>query len=164
MALTPYSQSTSVIGALGTDPEDRPDLDDQGLKDKFDENAANIVEYINGTLKTAVDGKSNKIATFKAITASKTFDLTDADDDVINICTHASVAINLTIPPNSSVAYPIGSVVCAKYDGAAQVAFVAGSGVTINPSSKLKINAQNDYVSAIKRATDTWDLIGPTKA
>lgn len=162
MALTPYATATNIIGSLGTDPEDRPDLDDQGLKDKFDQNAVNIVGYINGTLKTEVDIKSDKYLAFETITASKTFDITDID--VVQVCDHASVAINLTIPPHSSVAYPNGAFLPVKWQGVAQVAFVAGAGVTINPSTKLKINAVGDYVGALQRTQDVWDLIGPTKA
>lgn len=80
------------------------------------------------------------------------------------MCSHAATPINLTIPPQSDVVWPDGAFLPAKWHGVAQVAFVAGSGVTINPSTKLKINAAGDYVGALRTAENVWDLIGPTKA
>lgn len=157
MAFTPYTESTDIILNLGKDPEDRPDLDDDGLAHKFDQNAENIVEYINNTMIPEIEEVK-----FVDVTASKTFDLTDRN--TVQLCNHATVPINLTIPPNSSVAFPTGTVLGAMQTGAAQVAYVAGSGVTINPSAKLKIDGQNVYTAAVKRLTDTWELVGPTKA
>jgi hypothetical protein len=156
MALTRYTTPTNIIGTLGTDPEDRTDLDDQGLKDKFDKNADNIVAYINGSFIPEIE-KVNIVS----VTVSKTLELTDAF--TLQICAHASVAINITVPPNSSVAFPVGTQIAIKMGGAAQVAVVAGSGVTINPSTKLKINAQYESAVLVKEATDTWGWFGSIK-
>jgi hypothetical protein len=162
MALTPYTTPTNIIGTLGTDPEDRPDLDDQGLKDKFDQNAANIVGYINGTLKTEVDAKDNAIISFVDDTASRTLALTDAYKKLR--ANHATVPINYTVPPNSSVAFPIGAWIIIEMTGAAQVAVVAGAGVTIKPATKLKVNGQDTSAVLVKEATDIWSWQGSVKA
>ena len=71
-----------------------------------------------------------------------------------------SSAINLTIPPNSSVAYPVGTKLDFAQLGAGQVTVVAGSGVTVNSSLSLKLRTQFSPASCIKVATDTWLLIG----
>jgi hypothetical protein len=55
MALPEYAQDTNIIETLGTNPEDRTDLNDQTFKAKFDLNAAQIKAYINATLTKAID-------------------------------------------------------------------------------------------------------------
>lgn len=70
-------------------------------------------------------------------------------------------ANNLTVPPNSSVAFPVGSQVTVLQTGAGQTTIVAGSGVTINSAGGyLKIASQWSAVTLIKRATDTWVAVG----
>lgn len=70
-------------------------------------------------------------------------------------------ANNLTVPPNSSVAFPVGSQVTVLQTGAGQTTIVAGSGVTINSAGgALKLAAQWSAVTLIKRATNTWVAVG----
>lgn len=164
MASTKPTYAVNVITTIGTTPEERAITTD-AFKAKFDETDANQKAWeINHCNENDAEfaTKSDKLIQFVAVTASKTFALTDADK--LQMCNHATVAINLTIPPNASVAFPVGTVLAANMVGAAQVAFVAGSGVTITPSTKLKINAQNDTVSAIQTEANKWLLVGPTKA
>jgi len=69
--------------------------------------------------------------------------------------------ITLTVPPNSSVAFPIGTTIALVQLGAGQVTVAAGAGVTIQSyGSLLSIAAQNLPVSLTKLATDTWLLTG----
>lgn len=75
-----------------------------------------------------------------------------------------SSAITLTVPPNSSVAYPTGSKIDLLAKGAGQVTVAAGSGVTVNTSQTLKLRAQWSAASLIKLATDTWVLVGDLEA
>lgn len=69
-----------------------------------------------------------------------------------------------TIPPNSSVAYPIGSVINVIQIGAGQVSFAQGSGVTIASTgataSAPKLRVQYSAASAIKVGTDSWYIVG----
>lgn len=70
-------------------------------------------------------------------------------------------AITCTVPPNSSVAFPIGIVLELAQLGAGQVTVSPGSGVTINSSgSKTKTAAQYAVAKLTKTATDTWLLSG----
>jgi hypothetical protein len=72
-------------------------------------------------------------------------------------------AITLTIPTNASVAFPTGTKIDVLRTGAGEVT-IAGAGVTINSeNSKLRINAQWQAATLIKRATDTWVVIGALK-
>jgi hypothetical protein len=196
--LTTYTTPTNIIGTLGTDPEDRPDLDDQDLKNKFDQNAANIAAFLNALiseiaststgkgasqvgledpagkftaanveaalaeLSSSLTAKEDALISFVDDTASRTLALTDAKKKLR--ANHASVAINYTVPPNSSVAFPIGTWIMIEMTGVAQVAVVAGSGVTITLATKLKINGQGTSAVLLKEKTDEWSFQGSVKA
>lgn len=68
---------------------------------------------------------------------------------------------NLTVPPNSSVAFPTGTVIEAFQYGAGQTTVVAGAGVTIRSSGgKLKLTGQYSGGALRKIGTDEWCLVG----
>lgn len=73
-------------------------------------------------------------------------------------------ANNLTVPLNSSVAYPVGTQINILQTGAGQTTVVATGGVTINGTPGLKLRAQWSSATLIKRATDTWVLVGDLAA
>lgn len=73
-------------------------------------------------------------------------------------------ANNLTVPLNSSVAFPVGTEINILQTGAGQTTVVATGGVTINGTPGLKLRAQWSYATLIKRATDTWVLVGDISA
>ena len=67
----------------------------------------------------------------------------------------------VTIPPNSSVACPIGATIQAVQLGMGKVTFIGGSGVTINSAGGLKsIATQYGAVTLMQTAIDVWVLIG----
>ena len=71
----------------------------------------------------------------------------------------------ITIPPESSVAFPVGTRIDVVSYVATDVSFVAGSGVTIrSKDAKLKIDGQYAAATIIKIAADEWVLIGALKA
>lgn len=95
-------------------------------------------------------------------TASYTLVLTDKGK-IVEL--NNASALNLTVPPNSSVAFPTKSMIEIVQYGAGQVTVVAGSGVTIRSSSgKLKLTGQYSGATLYKRATDEWVLIGDIAA
>lgn len=70
-------------------------------------------------------------------------------------------ANTVTIPPNSSVAFPVGTSITVRQIGAGATTLVAGAGVTINNVGlTLQLRKQNSTVQLIKVGTDTWDLFG----
>jgi hypothetical protein len=70
-------------------------------------------------------------------------------------------AQTLTVPPNSSVAYAIGTQVIVQNIGSANATLAEGSGVTINSKDDNKeIDGQFAAATLIKTATDAWSLIG----
>lgn len=71
-----------------------------------------------------------------------------------------ATAVNVTVPPNSSVGFTVGTVIEVVQVGAGQVTVVQGAGVTINRASSLTTRAQWSSLTLRKRATDTWLLTG----
>ena len=70
-------------------------------------------------------------------------------------------AQTLTVPPNSSVAYAIGTQIIVQNIGSANATLAEGSGVTINSKdSNKEIDGQYAAATLIKTATDAWSLIG----
>lgn len=94
-------------------------------------------------------------------TASYTLTLGDAGGTVeMNV----GSANNLTVPPNSSVAFPVGTVVEVCQIGSGQTTIVEGSGVTVQTPETLVLTGQWSTVSLRKRATDEWVLAGDVEA
>ena len=83
-----------------------------------------------------------------------------ADDGKLVTCDNGS-AIALTIPPNGTVAYGIGTQINIMQLGAGQVTITAGAGVTLRSAgTKLKTNGQYAVATCCKIATDTWVVVG----
>jgi len=91
-------------------------------------------------------------------TASYTLALGDSNDLVeMNVAT----ANNLTVPLNSSVAFPIGTKIDIAQYGAGQTTVVATSGVTVRSAGgALKLAVQYSGASLVKIGTDEWYLFG----
>jgi len=116
------------------------------------------LDGVTSAIQTQVDAKTAKLITTNRQTASYTLVLGDADKLVeMNVAT----ANNLTVPPNSSVAFATGTQILLAQYGAGQTTVVAGSGVTIRSNgAKLKLNVQYSGATLIKIATDEWYLFG----
>jgi len=102
--------------------------------------------------------KTDKLVVTNRQTASYTLVLSDADKLIeMNV----GSANNLTIPLNSSVAFPTGTQILLAQYGAGQTTVVATSGVTIRSNGgKLKLNVQYSGATLIKIAENEWYLFG----
>lgn len=67
-------------------------------------------------------------------------------------------AITVTMPQDSTTAFPVGATIDFVVIGAGMATFSAGSGATVNPTSVTR--AQWSAVTAIKRAANTWLIVG----
>ena len=77
------------------------------------------------------------------------------DDGKLVTMSNAS-ANTITIPPNSSVAFGIGTQINIAQLGAGQTTIVAGSGVTLNSAgAKLILSAQYALATCVKTDTNT---------
>lgn len=85
--------------------------------------------------------------------------------DVARVITlNNASSITLTVPQNSSVAFPTGTQIVLIQLGAGQVT-VGGAGVTLRSNgSKLKLTGQYAVASLLKINTDEWVLFGNLSA
>lgn len=73
----------------------------------------------------------------------------------------AGTTVDVTVPPNSSVAFQIGTVIEICQIGAGSVALLPGAGVTLDtPTSTLVSRAQFSTIGLRKRGTDEWLVSG----
>ena len=74
---------------------------------------------------------------------------------------NSASANNLTVPPNSSVAFPLGTQIIIAQEGAGTTTIVAGSGVPLrSKDSALGIDGQWSTAALFKKQADEWYVIG----
>jgi hypothetical protein len=73
---------------------------------------------------------------------------------------NVATANTLTVPLNSTVAFPIGTQIDLLQVGAGKTTITGAAGVTVNATPGLAIRAQWGGATLIKRAENTWVLIG----
>lgn len=115
-------------------------------------------------IRGAVSGLDTRVINLEHSTlntqtgTSYTLVLTDETKTVER--TNAS-ANTVTVPPNSSVAFPVGAVVYLRQGGTGSTTVVAGAGVTIRSrGAALALGGQYAGAVLTKRATDEWWLDG----
>jgi hypothetical protein len=123
-------------------------------------------DFTSGQVLTAeeLDAVATAMIAINAQTGT-TYTTVLADDGKLVTCDNAA-SIALTIPPNSSVAYGIGTQInIMQMDATGTVTITAGAGVTLNSAgSKLKTDAQYAVATCAKIATDIWVVVGNLKA
>jgi len=94
--------------------------------------------------------------------ASYTAILADGNNTLVTIA-NAS-ANTFTIPPNSSVAFPVGAILNIAQTGAGQTTVTQGSGVTIvsnaATASAPKLRAQYSGATAVQTSANNWLIVG----
>lgn len=110
------------------------------------------------TLDSSVQVQLGSVAATTQAGTSYTLGLADASTAVE--FTSAS-SVTVTVPPNSSTAFPVGTVIELLQYGAGTLTVAAGAGVTIRSANNL-LSARTQYstLSLRKRATDEWVLAG----
>ena len=92
-----------------------------------------------------------------------TLALTDApaNNGYEGVVTMNNAAANvLTVPPNSSVAFPVGTQIQVVQLGAGQTSIAAGSGATVSNPSSLTARAQYSSLVLTQVAANIWVLGG----
>jgi hypothetical protein len=86
--------------------------------------------------------------------------LVTGDNSKIVTMSNAS-ANTLTVPTNSTAAFPVGAQVTVIQKGAGQTTITGAGGVTLNSiSGEKRIEFQYGVATCVKEATDTWYLFG----
>lgn len=87
-----------------------------------------------------------------------TLQLSDRDQIVQ---TNSGSGVTLTVPPEASVAFPIGSIVGLYQYGAGTLTVAGGSGVTVRSlGGNLALSGQYAEASLRKIAANEWQLTG----
>ena len=113
-------------------------------------------------MTTALAAKADKIVTHTQ-QAGTAYTLVLADASTTVELTSAD-AVAVTVPPHSSVAYPVGTVITLRQHGAGQVTVTAGVGVTLRAPVGAKTAHQYGAVAIVQRAADEWVISGDAAA
>ena len=129
-------------------------------------NGSNGVSGVNGTSGTSgTNGIDTSILTINTQTGDYTIQLVDRNSLVEITGDSNSIAlINVYIPDNSTVAFPIGSQILVIRGGTSEVKINANEGVSVfSPSGNLSLNNQYSGCTLIKKDTNIWYLLGDLK-
>lgn len=114
------------------------------------------------SLGSSIDASLGQVTLNAQTGTTYTFVLTDNRNKLIT-ASNAS-AQTYTIPLNSSVAFPTGSVINIIQIGTGQVTIQGASGVTVastgGTATAPKLRAQYSAASLVKVGTDSWYVIG----
>jgi hypothetical protein len=116
-----------------------------------------------GVLKLSVNGQPYQLLSGSLVPANPQVDnYTLALDDAGQaIDVTKGSAVSVTVPPNASVPFPVGTVIEVSQLGAGTVSIAPGDGVTINSlGDSLDLAGQYAVATLRKLAADTWLLAG----
>jgi len=148
---------TTVEGASYTDEQARDAIGaalvaGSGISIVVDDPGDTITVANTGATTKSVNAQTGTSYTLVLGDAGKFITMTNA------------AASTLTVPPNSSVAFPVGTLIEGAQLGAGLVTLTQGAGVTINATPGLKLAAQYGTFGILKTATDVWLAFGRLSA
>lgn len=106
-----------------------------------------------------LDAQLNALLAFAPNTQTTNYTLQLIDGDGI-VEMNLAGANTLTVPPNSSVSFPIGVRVKVVQVGAGATTLTAGLGVTVRSRPSLVLKGQWAVAELYKRGTDEWVASG----
>jgi hypothetical protein len=95
-------------------------------------------------------------------TASYTLSVLSERDSLIEVASGSATTI--TIPADSAVNYPVGTSIDILQTSTGQVTIAGAGGVTVNATPGLKLRTQWSSASLLKRAANTWIVMGDLTA
>lgn len=90
---------------------------------------------------------------------SSSYTLVRADAGTV-VETNSAASITLTVPNNTSVAYPVGTFIEVMQVGTGTVSVAGAAGVTIHSPASQTTRTQWSSIGLRKRFTNTWILSG----
>ena len=120
--------------------------------------AASSVTLGGTALSTTLATKSDNAATINTMSGSHTI----VSADVSNI-REMSNGGTITIPADNSF-WPVGASMDVIQTGSSQVTVAGGAGVTVNATPGLKLRAQWSSATILKRAANTFVVMGDLSA
>lgn len=150
--------ATDGIWKLFSSVEDEPTTTINFAQAAYDTLKVGGIEYPDGTqVKQGVPS----LTAINQQAGAYTTVLTDRDK-LVEVSSGSGVTV--TIPANSSVAYPVGTSIDILQTGSGQVTIAGAGGVTVNATPGLKLRTQWSSATLFKRATDTWVVFGDLSA
>ena len=126
----------------------------------YTQSAANAIfasqNYVNATFFTKVEAETSRYVQEVPVTdTAYTLQITDAGK-VIHLSANSDTV--LTIPTNTQVPFPIGTIINVYTSSASNMVVSATTGVVLRPFSnnKFKLFEQYTEISLRKRATNEW--------
>lgn len=114
---------------------------------------------LNGTaLSTTLATKADNNSAINVMSGAHTIVVAD-----VNNIREMSGGGTITIPADNSF-WPVGAVVDVIQTGSSQVTVAGGAGVTVNATPGLKIRAQWSSATILKRAANTFVVMGDLSA
>jgi len=164
---------TNVVGTVGTDAIEFTQFSGAGTFTAG--NGLTLTDTVF-SINTGITADLSTAQTFtnKTLTSPKvnlginaqtgTTYTTVLDDAGKFITLSNSSEITITIPPISSVAYPVGAQLNIIQKGAGQVTFAQGAGVTINSTGATatapKTRVRYSSATAVHEGSDIWYIVG----
>lgn len=105
-----------------------------------------------------VDGIVRYLITENTYTASHSFTLADRNK-VVNM--NNTSAATLTVEPDATTNFPVGSIIYVNRTNTGTVSLAAGAGVTLSKTGSF---AQNEEIYIRKRAANTWMIVDAPKS
>ena len=142
-------------------PRPTPWVDGSGGGTPITAAELNRIEQGIESMDDRVTALEDSAAVVTANTQTTPYTLGPADAGKL-IEMNSGSATTLTVPPNSSAAFPVGTVIEVTRLGTGSVTLVAGVGVTVRvpTGSTLALRAQYSTAGLRKRATDEWVVSG----
>jgi hypothetical protein len=117
------------------------------------------VQFTDGTqTKEGVPSRT----TIVQKTAAYTLSALNERDSLIEVS--SATGVTVTIPANATTPHPIGTSIDILQTGAGQVTIAGAVGVTVNATPGLKLRTQWSSATLMKRATDSWIVVGDLTA
>ena len=160
LSVPQQDQARTNIGAapaLGSDDNYVTDAEKLALHSHANKTALDAVSGTN-TGDQDLSGYALSTQTINAQTGT-TYTLQASDASKLVTCTNSG-AITVTLPQDSDATFATGSRVDVAVLGAGLVTFAAGTGATVNGTPSLVMRAQYSAATCIKRAANTWLVVG----
>lgn len=120
--------------------------------------------YADGQVLSASDvneiaGGVNDIAALQINAQTTSYTLVASDAAKLVTMTSAS-AQTITVPADATTNFAVGTQILVYMGSTGQVSVAGAAGVTINPTTKLKVNGQYGMACLMKLAANSWVFFG----
>jgi len=96
-------------------------------------------------------------------TAAYTLGALTERDSLIEVSHTGGSAVNVTIPADSTLNFPVGTSIDVLQTNTGSVAIAGAGGVTVNATPGLTLRTQWSSATLMKRAANTWVVYGDLK-